>query len=51
MQNNLGSNKKKVRILAISDTHCNHDKIDISDWPEADIFIHAGDFTITSTRQ
>jgi 3',5'-cyclic AMP phosphodiesterase CpdA len=43
--------KRKVRIVAISDTHYDHYKIDISKWPSADIFIHAGDFTITSTRQ
>ena len=40
-----------MKILAISDTHYQHEKIDISKWPQADIFVHAGDFTITSTRQ
>jgi predicted phosphodiesterase len=43
-----GKEKRKVRILAISDTHCNHQLIDIKSWPEADIFIHAGDFTLKS---
>ena len=29
----------------MSDTHDMHHKIDIKSLPEADIFIHAGDFT------
>lgn len=31
-----------IRIVAISDTHCQHDRITI---PPCDILIHAGDFT------
>jgi predicted phosphodiesterase len=34
----------------MSDTHDAHDKIDISKLPDADIFIHAGDFTQNSFR-
>lgn len=40
--------KRKVRIVAISDTHDKHRNIDPASWPEADIFIHAGDFTRVS---
>lgn len=39
-----------VRIVAMSDTHDAHDKIDITDLPAADIFIHVGDFTQYSYR-
>lgn len=42
--------KKILKILAMSDTHDLHDHIDISLLPEADIFIHAGDFTQYSYR-
>jgi predicted phosphodiesterase len=34
----------------MSDTHDAHDKIDITKLPDADIFIHAGDFTQNSFR-
>ena len=34
-----------MTILAMSDTHDLHHKIDIASLPKADIFIHAGDFT------
>jgi predicted phosphodiesterase len=34
------------RIIVTSDTHGMHDELDIESWPEADIFIHAGDFTM-----
>lgn len=37
--------KRRVRIVAISDTHDKHHNIDPASWPDADIFIHAGDFT------
>ncbi len=40
--------KRKIRIVAVSDTHSKHKYIDTADWPEADIFIHAGDFTRAS---
>ena len=43
-------NTKKLRILAMSDTHDLHKNLDISTLPEADIFIHAGDFTQNSYR-
>lgn len=42
--------KKKVKIVAMSDTHDLHFKIDIKTLPKGDIFIHAGDFTKYSTR-
>lgn len=42
---------RKVRILTMSDTHDMHHKIKIEALPEADIFIHAGDFTKISTGQ
>lgn len=35
----------------MSDTHDNHHKIDISKLPDADIFIHAGDFTKYSGKE
>jgi predicted phosphodiesterase len=41
---------KKFRILAMGDTHDLHKNLDISTLPEADIFIHAGDFTQNSYR-
>lgn len=41
---------KKIRIVAMSDTHDAHEKIDIDKLPDADIFIHAGDFTQNSFR-
>lgn len=37
--------KQKLRILAMSDTHDLHHKININQLPPADIFIHSGDFT------
>ena len=40
-----------VKIIAMSDTHDVHHKINIEKLPEADIFIHAGDFTKFSTQQ
>ena len=42
--------QRTVKILAMSDTHDSHNQIDISALPEADIFIHAGDFTQNSFR-
>lgn len=46
MEGHLETTKKRlVRIVAVSDTHDKHDTIDPASWPEADIFIHAGDFT------
>lgn len=42
--------QRTVKIVAMSDTHDSHDQIDISKLPEADIFIHAGDFTQNSFR-
>ena len=41
---------KRIRILAMSDTHDLHKNLTISELPEADIFIHAGDFTQNSYR-
>jgi len=43
------SEKRIVRIVAISDTHNNYDKLQIEDFPPADIFIHAGDISNSST--
>ena len=43
-------NTKNLRILAMSDTHDLHKNLDLSTLPEADIFIHAGDFTQNSYR-
>ena len=34
-----------IKIIAMSDTHDLHHKINIEKLPEADIFIHAGEFT------
>lgn len=34
----------------MSDTHDTHEQIDVAALPEADIFIHAGDFTQYSYR-
>lgn len=42
--------QRQIKIVAMSDTHDSHDKIDIEKLPEADIFIHAGDFTQNSYR-
>lgn len=42
--------KKTLRIVAMSDTHDTHEQFDISTFPEADMFIHAGDFTQYSYR-
>lgn len=42
--------QRKLKILVMSDTHDSHNNIDISQLPEADIFIHAGDFTQNSFR-
>lgn len=44
------SKQKTIRIFATSDTHDNHHKFDFKNLPEADIFIHAGDFTKFSRR-
>lgn len=38
--------KNKIKIVAISDTHSNHEKIEI---PECDILIHSGDFVNSHT--
>lgn len=38
-------------IVAMSDTHDLHDRLDIDDLPKGDIFIHAGDFTLNSTKE
>lgn len=40
----MNSDKRKLRILCVSDTHGQLDLMDIFDL-EGDIFIHAGDFT------
>lgn len=37
--------KRTIRIVAISDTHDKHKSLAPEDFPPADIFIHAGDFT------
>lgn len=37
-----------MRIVAISDTHLQHDKITI---PDGDILIHAGDFSVDATMK
>jgi predicted phosphodiesterase len=42
--------QKVIRIVAISDSHDTHHLIDIEKLPQADIFIHAGDFTQNSYR-
>lgn len=34
-----------ISIVVISDTHDLHHQIDIKSLPQADILIHAGDFT------
>lgn len=34
-----------MKILAISDTHCRHEEIDLSEY-EADVIVHAGDATL-----
>lgn len=34
-----------MKIVAISDTHCKHNEIDLTNYP-ADMIIHAGDMTI-----
>lgn len=39
------NNQEYVTIVAMSDTHDLHHKINIQELPKADIFIHAGDFT------
>jgi hypothetical protein len=44
-----GRERKVVRICAMSDTHNQHDFIDIKSLPKADIFIHTGDFSDLST--
>jgi len=51
LTNNLKMEKEKkiVRIVAMSDTHDLHFRIDIKSLPPADIFIHGGDFTKFST--
>lgn len=46
--NNLPSST--VTIVAMSDTHDLHHKIDIGSLPKGDIFIHAGDFTKYSRK-
>jgi hypothetical protein len=37
----------KVRIVAISDTHGQHEKMRV---PDGDIFVHAGDFMLTGSK-
>jgi hypothetical protein len=49
LQNHMQGEKRKVRILAMSDTHDMHFRIDIATLPPADIFIHSGDFTKASS--
>lgn len=39
--------KKELKIVAISDTHSRHDKIEI---PECDVLIHSGDFVFSHDR-
>ncbi len=38
--------KKKLKIVLASDTHGEHDKIEI---PECDLFIYAGDYSSRGT--
>lgn len=45
------TNGRKLRIVAISDTHNKQKSLEAGDWPEADIFIHAGDFTRASRKK
>ena len=45
-----GEKPNPIRILAMSDTHDLHHKINIEELPKADIFIHAGDFSKYSRR-
>ena len=47
----MNQNSKTVRICTISDTHNRHNSIKSKILPEADIFIHAGDFTTHSTKK
>jgi predicted phosphodiesterase len=42
--------KKYIKILAMSDTHDLHFRVDVKQLPKADIFIHAGDFTKFSAQ-
>lgn len=44
-------NKNKVKIVAMSDTHDFHKLIKPEYLPDADIFIHAGDFTQYSRKK
>jgi 3',5'-cyclic AMP phosphodiesterase CpdA len=39
-----------MKIVAMSDSHDLHGRIDINKLPPGDIFIHAGDFTQYSYR-
>ncbi len=39
---------KRVRIVAVADTHMQHTYLDV---PAGDIFVHAGDFTETGTLE
>jgi predicted phosphodiesterase len=41
--------QKAVRVIVMSDTHDFHHNINVSELPEADIFIHCGDFTQASS--
>jgi len=41
----------EVRIIVTSDTHGMHDQFDVDNWPKADIFIHAGDFTLDCNQK
>ncbi len=43
--------KKPVKLLIMSDTHNTHYKVDVKALPEADIFIHCGDFTCYSQKK
>ncbi len=42
------SMKNRIRVVAMSDTHNQHDKVDV---PEGDILIHAGDATMNGTLE
>jgi Icc-related predicted phosphoesterase len=44
-------NSSKISILAVSDTHSAHAKININPKSTADIFIHAGDLTSHGTQE
>ena len=40
---------KALRVIVMSDTHDLYHKINVKDLPNADIFIHCGDFTKASS--